>query len=107
MIYELREYYIAPGKVETLHRMFREKLLEFFEKHDIKVVGYWNVKVGENPKLIYLCQFRDFKHFDEAWKSIRSDQEWIEAKKEYTKDGPLTIKTESTILTPTDYSPLK
>lgn len=107
LIYELREYYIAPGKGEALHRRFKELTTKLFEKHGIKVVGYWDVRIGEAPKMVYICQFDDFTHFENAWGSFLKDPEWIKGKQESEKDGALTVKVTSTILTPTDYSPLQ
>src|SRR6266478_3988022 len=40
-VFELRIYTAAPGKLESLHRRFREHTLRLFEKHGIKSVGYW------------------------------------------------------------------
>ena len=39
MIYELRVYQIAPGKMETLHRVFKETVVPLFEQYGIKIVG--------------------------------------------------------------------
>ena len=40
-VYELRTYYAAPGKMEALHARFRDHTLKLFEKHGMKVEGFW------------------------------------------------------------------
>jgi hypothetical protein len=39
--FELRIYTAAPGKMEALHKRFRDHAVPMFEKHGIKSVGYW------------------------------------------------------------------
>ena len=39
--FELRTYYANPGKLEDLHRRFREHTIRLFEKHGMTIVGFW------------------------------------------------------------------
>ena len=41
------------------------------------------------------------------WKAFMDDPEWKKVFAESQKDGSLTTKVESTMLAPTDYSPMK
>src|SRR3712207_3554713 len=41
LLYELRIYTAAPGKMEALNKRFRDHTLRMFEKHGIKNIGYW------------------------------------------------------------------
>jgi len=107
MVYELREYYIAPGKGPALHRRFREHTLGLFARHGIQVVGFWEVTIGDGPKLVYLCQYPDLGHRERAWKAFGGDPEWQAAKAESERDGALTVRIVSSILTPTAYSPMQ
>lgn len=107
MIYELREYYIAPGKAAALHRRFQEQTIKYFEKHGIKVIGYWDVLIGETPKLVYLCQYPDLGHRERAWKAFAADPGWQAAKAETERDGVLVERIVNQILAPTPYSPLQ
>lgn len=107
MIYEWREYYIAPGKGPALHKRFEEVTERLFKKHGIHVLGYWNVLIGESPKLTYLCQFTDLAHRERAWNAFLADPEWIAAKAESEKDGALSLKIVNSILAPTTFSAMK
>ncbi|MDR7076144.1 hypothetical protein J2Y03_001147 [Neobacillus niacini] len=107
MIYEWREYYIAPGKAAALHERFEKLTSPLFEKHGIKVIGYWNVLIGETPKLVYLCEFNNLTHREQSWSLFGNDPEWIEGRQKSEEDGALTLRIVSSILTPTEYSSLK
>ena len=77
MIYELRVYEAAPGKMAALQARFRDHTLEIFERHGIKNVGYWTASVGDwNDKLIYIVAFEDEGQRGRAWASFRDDPEW-------------------------------
>ena len=39
-VYELRTYHAYPGKLEDLHKRFREHTLTIFARHGMKVVGF-------------------------------------------------------------------
>ena len=39
MIYELRSYYAAPGKMDALNSRFRDHTCEIFERHGMTVVA--------------------------------------------------------------------
>ena len=78
MIYELRTYDAFPGKLPALNARFANVTLGFFEKYNMKVVGFWTNNVGENTtnRLIYMLAFDDMAHRERAWKAFGSDPEW-------------------------------
>jgi hypothetical protein len=109
-VYELRTYYAAPGKMEALHARFRDHTLKLFEKHGLKVEGFWKPldEKAQSEKLIYLLSFPSKAAADQAWKEFREDPDWIKARDESERNGKLLIKPpESTYLISTDYAPVK
>ena len=109
-VYELRTYYAAPGKIEALHTRFREHTLGIFEKHGMKVEGFWKPfdPDAANEKLIYLLSFPSKEAADKSWQEFRDDPDWKKVKDESEKDGPLLSKPpESVFLVATDYAPAK
>ena len=46
--YELRTYVAAPGKLEDLHKRFRDHTIKLFKKHGMEVVGFWGPTDKEN-----------------------------------------------------------
>lgn len=109
MLYELRTYTAAPGKLDQLEDRFRNHTLTLFEKHGIDVVGFWRPAAPDDQEgdLVYLCAFPDRAAFERAWAGFRADPEWIRARDESEREGRLAVKVTSRLLTPTDYSPMK
>ena len=108
MIYELRTYRCVPGRMPDLHKRFENVALRMFDKHGISPVGFWTTLVGEsNQELHYLLEWRDLAHREKVWNAFMADQEWLEARAETEKNGPLVANITNTFLVPTQYSRLK
>jgi hypothetical protein len=108
MIYEWRVYDIALGKRRQLNERFANHTVRLFEKHGMKVIGFWeNQAGGKSNTLYYMLGFNDMKHYEDSWKSFSSDPEWQEVVRESEKDGPLQTGIHNMLLRPTSYSPLK
>src|SRR5260221_9724428 len=59
-LFELRIYTAAPGKMEALHKRFREHTLKFFEKHGIRNVAYWTaIDEKHRERLYYIVAYPD------------------------------------------------
>ena len=107
MIYELRTYEAAPGRMPELNARFRDHTLRLFANHGMDVVGFWTYGHGGwNDQLVYMMKFDDMTDRDRKWASFRADEEWRRVRAESHRDGSLTTRIRSDILTPTDYSPL-
>ena len=109
-VFELRTYTAAPGKMDSLNARFRDHTNKLFVKHGMTIVGFWmpmKQKEGEE-KLIYILAYPNKEAADRSWRAFREDPDWMKARKESEKDGPLLAKPpESVYMKPTDYSPLK
>lgn len=107
MIYELRTYWAAPGKVEALHTRFRTLTMGIFARLGMEVVGFWtpDPATAETGDLVYLMRFPSREALAEAWATFRADPEWLAGREASERDGKLAERVVSTILTTTDYSP--
>jgi hypothetical protein len=107
MIYELRTYWAAPGKIDALHHRFCSLTLGLFKQHNMEVVGFWvpSPATPETGDLVYLIRFMDEAAKDAAWEAFRDDPRWIEGKAASEKDGTLVEKLTSVVLQATDYGP--
>ena len=107
MIYELRTYEAAPGKLPALNARFRDHTLRIFARHGLDVVGFWTYAHGGwSNQLVYLMKFEDMADRDRKWASFMADEEWRRVLAESHSEGSLTTRIRSDILAPTDYSPL-
>jgi hypothetical protein len=108
-VFELRTYIANPGKLEALHKRFRDHTNALFKKHGIEIIGFWTPATGPAAKntLIYIVAFPSVEAQKKAWDAFLNDPEWLKAKKESEVDGVLVGKVISQTLNPTDYSPIR
>ena len=107
---ELRTYYAMPGKLEDIHKRFREHTMRIFAKHGMTVVGFWGPvykKDGSDSKLTYLLSFKNREERDAKWKEFAADPEWQKVSKESEANGKLLEKIDSIFLYDTDYAPAR
>jgi NIPSNAP protein len=107
MLYEYRAYYVMPGRMPDIQRRFADVTMRLFDKHGIKVVGFWEPVIGESNELVYICAYDDLNHRDQVWKSFLNDPEWQAAKKASEMNGPLVERVVNKIWRPTSFSPIK
>ncbi|MDR3635987.1 MAG: NIPSNAP family protein [Isosphaeraceae bacterium] len=109
-VFELRTYYTNEGKLDDLHKRFRDHTCKLFQKHGIELVGFWtpqDEKDGKADKLIYIIAFPSREAAKASWKAFQEDPEWQKVKEESHKNGVLVKKVDSVYLDPTDYSAIK
>lgn len=109
-VYELRTYHANPGKLEDLHKRFREHTIEIFARHGMKVVSFWgptDAKTGAENTLIYVLEFPSREAAAASWKAFREDPEWQKVSKASEENGKLVEKVDSVFMKATDYAPVK
>jgi len=108
MIYELRIYHCAPGRLPDLNRRFETITLKLWERFGIRPVGFWTVLIGDsNHDLYYMLAWNDLAERERVFTAFTTDPEWVKARAETEKNGPLTTHITNMILTPTAYSRLR
>jgi NIPSNAP protein len=108
-VYELRTYYCLPGRLEALHKRFKDHTMKLFEKHGMKNEMYWT---PTDPKLkdhvlIYIVSHDSMDAAKKSWDAFRSDPNWIKVRDASEKDGKIVEKVESVYMTATEFSPKK
>ena len=103
--FEMRVYQTNPGKMEALHQRFRQHTLRLFAKHGITSIGYWTPVKTDDQRLLFVLAYPSAAARETSWKAFAADPEWQAAMAESEKDGKLLSGMESTMLTPTDFSP--
>jgi hypothetical protein len=111
-VFELRTYTTNAGKLDSLHKRFREHTVALFTKHGMTHIGYWTPTEdtgGKGVKLIYILAHPSKEAGLKAFGDFRADPDWVAAKAESEKDGPLTIQdgVKSVYMKATDFSPIK
>jgi len=108
-VFELRIYTTHPGKLNDLHKRFRDHTNRLFVKHGMSLIAYYTPTDGDEAKntLVYLLAYPNRAARDKAWDAFKNDPEWKKAFKESRADGPIVKKVENKFLKPTDYSPIR
>ena len=77
MIYELRLYSVAPGRMADVHSRFTDHLPVLFERHGVHCVGRWSALAGPDaPRFVYLMAYRDYAHRESTWAAFYQDADW-------------------------------
>jgi len=108
-VFELRTYTAPDGKLEELHKRFRDHTLRIFKNHGMTNVAYFkpqDAPLSQNT-LIYLISHQSRDAAKANWAAFQADPEWQKVANESQKNGKIVAKVESVFLDPTDYSPMK
>lgn len=108
MIYELRIYRTLPGRLPNLLSRFENHTLRIWERQGIRQAGFWTTLVGEsNCDLTYLLAWESLAEREAKWSAFAADLEWVAARTESEKDGPIVANISSQFLTPTAFSSVR
>jgi hypothetical protein len=105
-VFEVRTYTTAEGKLEALHKRFRDHTLRIFKKHGMESVIYLapqDAPVKDNT-LIYIISHANRDQAKKNWAEFAADPEW---QKVAAESGVGRVKVDSVYADATDYSPLK
>jgi hypothetical protein len=107
VVYELRVYHAAPGKLGDLLSRFRNHTTKLFDRHGMKSVAYWTPldEPEKSNTLIYILQHPSREAAAANWKSFQDDPEWKSVKEKSEANGKLTERIDSTFIALTDFSP--
>jgi NIPSNAP len=109
-VFELRTYYTNEGKLNDLHKRFRDHTCRLLKQHGAELIGFWtplDEKDGKSSKLIYLVAFPSREAARKTWEEFGKDPAWRKVYEESHKNGALVGKVDSVFMEPTDYSEMK
>ena len=108
-VFEMRTYHCFPGRLDALHKRFREHTMKVFEKHGMKNVAYWTFEdsPAKENTLIYVISHASRAQAKTNWAEFGADPEWQAIAADSEKDGKIVEKVDSVFVDATDYSPLK
>jgi len=108
-VFEIRTYTAPEGKLEELHKRFRDHTLRIFRKHDMTSVGYFRPQDAplKDNTLIYVLAHPSREAAKKNWADFQADPEWQKVSTESQVNGRIVSKVESIFADPADYSPIK
>ena len=108
-VFEIRTYHCLPGRLDALHKRFREHTRRIFEKHGMTNVGYWVPQddPAHQDTLIYIISHASREQATKNWADFRNDPEWKKVSSDSEANGKIVEKVVSVYMDPTDFSKLK
>ena len=76
MIYDMRIYDIAPGRVQDYMKNVREVAIPIREDHGVKLGGWYYSEVGPINQVVHIWAYEDMKHLVEGAEAVRNDPRW-------------------------------
>jgi hypothetical protein len=109
-VFEIRTYHTFPGRLDALHKRFREHTMKIFETHGMTNVGYWvpQDSPAHESTLIYVISHASREAAKANWAAFSADPVWKKVSADSEADGGKIVeKVESVFVDATDYSPIK
>lgn len=108
MIYEMRVYEAVPGRLPDIIKRFETKTIAIWEKHGIRQAGFFTTMVGEHSQhLTYFLAWESLAEREKKWGGFMADPEWLAARAETEKNGPIVARVSNQMLAPTSFSSVK
>jgi hypothetical protein len=101
-IYELRNYRTQYGKLPQWIKAFSEVLP--VRRQFSPVVALWTSDIGPLNRAVHLWAYESLEQRFKARTEARTDKRWLDFVEQNT---PLLAEQQSTVLIPTDFSPLQ
>ena len=100
MIFRLRQYKVAPGKIDIFNAFFRERLLPVQKRYGARLVGRWQTEDGNH--IAALWAYDDLEQYEAIQAKVRADPDSVKAQ-EYRRAelNPLFTETEEAFMVPT------
>jgi hypothetical protein len=94
MLYELRMYRTAPGRVHDVANRMRDLVPPLFRKHGFPVPhAEWIVSAGAHmPMYVWLLSWPDSTQRAQAFSSLYADQEWAELRRQTNGPREMVLK---------------
>jgi hypothetical protein len=107
MLYELRRYDVAAGKLPALIERFGGFTVHKWKDHGIRLVGFWTPLLGEKSnQVVYIWGWESYEERTKKMAAWRADPERARKWQETEKDGPLVKRVYNQLMEGTSYSQL-
>jgi hypothetical protein len=107
MIYELRTYVCAPGRLNDVVARFESPVLGIWNELGIETVGFWTHEMEGKQELIYLLYWNSEEERNVKMSAFAKDPRWLEAKEASERNGAIVESFSAKTLEPTAFSALR
>lgn len=108
-IFEMRTYFMYPGRVDAINARFRDHTRVLFERHGMTNVVYWYTVEPDNAqsKLVYLLAHKSVEEAKNSFDKFRDDPDWKRVRDASEVSGLIVERIESKYFKTLPFSPLK
>lgn len=107
MLYELRRYDVAPGKLPALIERFGGFTVEKWKQHGLRLVGFWTPLLGQKSnQVVYIWGWESYEERTTKMAAWRADPQRAKVWEESERNGPLVNRVYNQLMEPTAYSQL-
>ena len=106
-VYEMRMYYVSPGKMDPLLSRFALHTEAIFERYHLRTIGYWVPRENPQNLLLYILEHESVEAAERNWAAFRKDAEWNRIKAETDSEVPLVASIVRYFMDKVDFSRFK
>ncbi len=101
MIFELRRYRVASGRLPDVRDRFVEHLPPLFARHHLNVLGRWTATASEDSaSFVYLLGFERLDARQSAWAGFYIDPQWQRVRTSTNAGSEMIERTGLSFLSP-------
>lgn len=104
MIFDVRTYDIAPGRLKEYITVFETYGLPVAKRHGLNLVGFFTSRIGRLNQVLHIWAYDDLSQMDELRAARDTDPGWAEYRK---NNAGMIVRQEDKIMDGTSFSPLK
>lgn len=100
MIFRLKQYKVAPGKIDLFNSFFRERLLPVQKRYGARLIGRWGTEDGKRIAAMWV--YDSIEQYESIQAKVRVDPDSVKAQEfRRTELNPLFTETEETFMVST------
>ena len=108
MLYELRRYDVAAGKLPALVDRFGSFTVHKWKEYGFRLIGFWTPLMGEKSnQVVYIWGWESYEERTKKNAAWRADPTRAAKWAETEKDGAIVASVQNLILQPTAFSSVK
>jgi hypothetical protein len=104
MIFDVRTYDIAPGKIGAYVKVFETYGVPVAERNGLKLVGFFTSRIGRLNQVLHIWAYDDLNQMEKLRAARDADPGWAEYRK---ANAGMIVRQEDKIMDGAAFSPLK
>lgn len=104
MIFDVRTYDIAPGKLKDYVEIFGTYAKPVSDRHGIEMVAFFTSQIGRLNQVVHIYKYDSLNQFEERRAARETDPDWAVYRQ---KNAGMIVRQEDKIMGGAPFSPLR